>query len=105
VVYVPQQSTEHLKSFHVPLLCLKSCRYEQPWFAANYITGHVLPVAGGGLSRPGGLKLTFKEGGGFEFYSIFSELLARIDETNQTPQHLEPLPTYTAGSPPAYGEP
>jgi hypothetical protein len=59
-------------------------------------------VAGGGLSQPGQLKLTFKEGGkyahlmavvfpfpilkyirgvvgGFEFYSIFRELLERID--------------------------
>ncbi|GAB5589559.1 hypothetical protein Unana1_04459 [Umbelopsis nana] len=113
VIYVPQQPTERLKSFHVPLLSLKTCRFEQPWFAANYISGHVLPVAGGGLSQPGELKLTFKEGGGFEFYSIFRELLERIDETNETPQHLEALPTYTPGSgsvapgelPPAYTEP
>ncbi|CAO3688797.1 unnamed protein product [Umbelopsis vinacea] len=94
IIYLPRQPTEHFRSFHVPLLSLKNCRYEQPWFAANYISGHVIPVAGGGLSKPGDLKLTFKEGGGFEFYSIFRELLERIDETNETPQHLEALPTY-----------
>ncbi|KAI9279026.1 hypothetical protein BC943DRAFT_284343 [Umbelopsis sp. AD052] len=112
VIYLPDRPSQQLKSFHVPLLSLKSCKYEQPWFAANYISGHVLPVAGGGLSQPGQLKLIFKEGGGFEFYSIFRELLERIDETNEVPQHLEALPTYTASGsvapgemPPAYTEP
>ncbi|KAG2185146.1 hypothetical protein INT44_001936, partial [Umbelopsis vinacea] len=104
VIYLPDRPSQQLQSFHVPLLSLKSCKYEQPWFAANYISGHVLPVAGGGLSQPGQLKLIFKEGGGFEFYSIFRELLERIDETNEVPQHLEALPTYTASGSVAPGE-
>ncbi|CAO3693483.1 unnamed protein product [Umbelopsis ramanniana] len=103
VIFLPDRPSPQFKSFHVPLLSLKNCRYEQPWFAANYISGHVLPVAGGGLSQPGQLKLTFKEGGGFEFYSIFRDLLERIDETNEVPQHLEALPTYTPTSSNATG--
>ncbi|KAG2174905.1 hypothetical protein INT43_005967 [Umbelopsis isabellina] len=63
IIYLPQRPTDTLKSFHVPLQSMKNCRYEQPWFAANYISGQVLPVPGGGLSQPGQVKLTFKEGG------------------------------------------
>ncbi|KAI7863265.1 hypothetical protein BDF14DRAFT_1845396 [Spinellus fusiger] len=86
-----------LQSLNVPVLQWKQWRLEQPWFGANYITGTLLPMPGGGLPKAGKLTLTFREGGAIEFTSIYRSLLERIGESNETPQHYEPLPAYEAG--------
>lgn len=47
----------------MPIMNFKRWKLEQPWFGANYISGVLLPVPGGGLMRNGQVKLTFSEGG------------------------------------------
>jgi len=49
------------------------------------------------LPAPGQLKVTFKEGGGFEFSTIHKDLILRLYESEGTApvEHTEPLPIYT----------
>jgi len=100
IIFISIPSLPHFKSLSVPILNLKEGKLQQPWFAANYYQGHVMPVHGGGLTVPGQLKITFKEGGGFEFSTMYNEALQRMLEADGTapPEHLDPLPVY---SPPA----
>ncbi|RUP47168.1 hypothetical protein BC936DRAFT_146060 [Jimgerdemannia flammicorona] len=115
VVFVSTPATEHLISVSIPLLNIKHGRFQQPWFAANYYEGTVMPcdvgggsnlhlpsfivpcpnqVPGGGLTQAGNMKIVFKDGGGFDFTTIYDNLLARLGETGETPQTFEPLPAY-----------
>ncbi|KAI8331098.1 hypothetical protein EDC96DRAFT_555145 [Choanephora cucurbitarum] len=80
-------------------------KLEQPWFGANYISGVVIPVPQGGLTRQSQLKLTFNEGGAIEFTTILRSLLERIGESNEVPREYEPLPAYPSSDhdlPPHY---
>ncbi|CAO3672411.1 hypothetical protein CU097_008085 [Rhizopus azygosporus] len=96
IVYLVDKPTPGFQNLNVPILNFKQWRLEQPWFGANYVTGIVLPVPGGGLSRTSQLKLTFAEGGAIEFADILRNLLERMGETNEIPREYEPLPEYPA---------
>jgi len=97
VIFISRPILEHFKSLSVPLLNLKEGKFQQPWFAANYYQAIVIPVPNGGLPAPGQLKITFKEGGGFEFSTTFKNLMLRLFENEGTApvEHTEPLPIYT----------
>ncbi|KAL0080255.1 hypothetical protein J3Q64DRAFT_1759175 [Phycomyces blakesleeanus] len=98
IVFAASSPSQTFQTLNVPVLMWKNWKLEQPWFGANYISGILLPVPGGGLSKNGKLSLTFREGGSIEFTTIYRSLLERIGETNQTPQHYEPLPAYEGPS-------
>ncbi|GES86739.1 WW domain binding protein-2 [Rhizophagus clarus] len=72
-------------------------KFQQPWFGANYYQAVVTPVLNGGLPAPGQLKVTFKEGGGFKFSTVYKNLMLRLFENEGTApvEHTEPLPMYT----------
>lgn len=84
-----------------------SCRngtLVQPWFDANRYEANVTPVPNGGLAIPGTVKWGFKEGGGFEFASVFLQLRGRIATGAAGPnsvrcQEEEALPLYTPEAP------
>jgi hypothetical protein len=77
----------------------------QPWFNANYFQCIVHPVYDGGLPAVSELKLRFKEGGAFEFSTIYRQLRERISETGELPQELEPLPAYSPPTVPILPQP
>jgi len=97
VIFISRPSLEHFKSLSIPLLNLKEGKLQQPWFGANYYQAVVTPVLSGGLPAPGQLKVTFKEGGGFEFSTVYKDLMLRLFENEGTVpvEHTEPLPMYT----------
>ncbi|CAG8586944.1 882_t:CDS:2 [Diversispora eburnea] len=96
IIFISRPTLSHFKSLSIPLLNLKEGKLQQPWFGANYYQAIVIPVLNGGLSSPGQMKITFKEGGGFEFSTYYNEMISRLSETEGTiPEHAEPLPTYT----------
>ncbi|GBB89486.1 hypothetical protein RclHR1_16190005 [Rhizophagus clarus] len=97
VIFISQPSLEHFKSLSIPLLNLKEGKFQQPWFGANYYQAVVTPVLNGGLPAPGQLKVTFKEGGGFKFSTVYKNLMLRLFENEGTApvEHTEPLPMYT----------
>ncbi|RIA93506.1 hypothetical protein C1645_762169 [Glomus cerebriforme] len=97
VIFISRPLLDHFKSLSIPLLNLKEGKLQQPWFGANYYQAIVTPVPNGGLPAPGQLKITFKEGGGFEFSTVYKELMLRLFENEGTApvEHTEPLPIYT----------
>ncbi|CAG8625717.1 2188_t:CDS:10, partial [Ambispora leptoticha] len=97
VIFLSKPTVEHLKSLSIPLKNLRDGKLVQPWLGANYYTATVIPVPNGGMSAPGTIKITFKEGGGFEFSSIYSQIIQRMaeHESNIAPETYEQLPVYT----------
>ncbi|KAJ3386774.1 hypothetical protein HDU92_002315 [Lobulomyces angularis] len=96
VIYLPVPSLPYLKSFTVPIQNFKEEKFNQPLFGANFFEALIFPVPLGGLTIPGKLKLTFKEGGGFEFNTILKQLKSRISGT--TAMEGESLPIYDGSS-------
>ncbi|KAG0190915.1 hypothetical protein DFQ28_001353 [Apophysomyces sp. BC1034] len=98
IVFIAASPTPQFQSLNVPTGNLKNWQLEQPWFGANYISGVLIHVPNGGLPKSGKLELRFTEGGAIEFTTIYRSLLERIGETNEVPQHYEPLPSYEGPS-------
>ncbi|KAL2000413.1 hypothetical protein VTN02DRAFT_3097 [Thermoascus thermophilus] len=112
IVYLPAQPTQQLQSFSAPLLNLHDSHVSAPFFGPNVWTALVQPVSGGGIppSLPAvQLKMTFKEGGAFDFHSNFERIKERLRQAveyaqesssgspgavNYSHVHLEELPAY-----------
>lgn len=82
-----QPQRPSLESFSTPLLSLQDTHVTAPFFGPNVWEGILIPVPGGGIPQPDrlvSLKLTFKEGGAFDFsttYERMKETLAQAMET------------------------
>ncbi|GAA5850654.1 hypothetical protein JCM5353_004067 [Sporobolomyces roseus] len=104
VVYVaPSNSTSgeprssSLETLSVPYTHFRDGHLHQPWLGANYYQAICIPAREGGLSCPHVIRLTFKEGGGFDFYSTVLEMRERLG--NRATQTGEDLPLYTPPNP------
>jgi hypothetical protein len=83
IVYLPSQPSEQLQSFTAPLLNLHDSHVSAPFFGPNVWTAIVQPVSGGGIppSLPVvELKVTFREGGAFDFHSNFERIRDRLNQ-------------------------
>lgn len=118
IIYLPVSPTPALQSFAVPILNVADSRVTAPWFGANKWEAVVQPVQGGGLPPQHAeleLVMEFKEGGAFDFSSIFERLKERLRQAidvaresggdgndgsrgvgglNLNNVHLEDLPAY-----------
>lgn len=123
IVYLPDKPTDKLKSFAAPILNLHDSYPHNPMFGACYWTASAQPVQGGGIPVPATgvveLKLTFKDGGAYDFHTTYERLrerlqqvadVSRMDGTasgssagamngvNMANVNLEELPAYTEES-------
>ena len=111
IVYLPGSPTPELQSFSSPILRLHDTFARAPFFGANYWTASCKPVANGGIppSYPlVELRLTFREGGAFDFHTTFEQIKERLyqaytvaresgrrgDNVDMANVHLEQLPAY-----------
>lgn len=109
LVYLPTKPSSDLKSFSSPILNLQDTYVHAPFFGANYWVGLCKPVPGGGVPPPHpvvDVKLTFREGGAFQFHAIFEQIKERLNQTYAIAHEnsrqcvdfsnvdLEPLPVY-----------
>jgi hypothetical protein len=112
MIYLPVTPTPTLQSFAVPILNVTDSRVTAPWFGANKWEAIIQPVAGGGIPPQHDqldLVMEFKEGGAFDFSSIFERLKERLRQAvdiaresgadgeggvNMNNVHLEDLPAY-----------
>lgn len=81
MIYLPVSPTPQLQSFAVPILNVTDSRVTAPWFGANKWEAVIQPVQGGGIPPQHSeleLVLEFKEGGAFDFASIFERLKERL---------------------------
>ncbi|KAJ5374962.1 WW-domain-binding protein [Penicillium concentricum] len=113
VVYLPTSRSNDFQSFSSPLLNVRDSHVSAPFFGPNVWTALVQPVAGGGISPslPAvQLKVTFKEGGAFDFHTNFERIKERLEQAVENTSegtrgqqnvdlsavHLEELPAYEA---------
>jgi hypothetical protein len=111
IVYLPSSPTPELQSFSSPILRLQDTFVRAPFFGANYWTASCTPVANGGIPPSHSLvelRLTFREGGAFDFSNIFDQIKERLYQAytvaretgqrggnvNLTNVDLEQLPAY-----------
>ncbi|KAB8299849.1 hypothetical protein EYC80_000095 [Monilinia laxa] len=81
IVYLPSAPTPDLQSFSSPILNLQDSYVRAPFFGANYWTALCKPVSGGGIppDYPSvELKMTFREGGAFDFHSCLERIKERL---------------------------
>ncbi|KAE8132343.1 hypothetical protein BDV38DRAFT_261414 [Aspergillus pseudotamarii] len=112
VVYIPAKKSNDFQSFSAPLLHMHDTHVSAPLFGANVWQSLVQPVPGGGIpsSLPAAqLKVTFKEGGAFDYHNKFEEIKERLrvahENTRQSSRgvgnvdmstvHLDQLPAYS----------
>ncbi|KAI1977407.1 hypothetical protein LOZ53_002450 [Ophidiomyces ophidiicola] len=137
IVYLPANHTPEFQSFSAPLLNFHDTHVSAPFFGPNVWTAVVQPVVGGGIPSSNvavQLKMTFKDGGAFDFHSAFERIKERLQQVveqaresgmvsgrgpqhtgayegvNFTNVHLEDLPAYEGPnsistiSPPTFSE-
>ncbi|KAF2720336.1 hypothetical protein K431DRAFT_285819 [Polychaeton citri CBS 116435] len=84
VLYVPDKSTHELQSFATPILNLHDSHVTAPFFGPNAWITLCQPTAGGGIPTPSGgvveLKLTFKDGGAYDFQSKYEQIRERLQQ-------------------------
>ncbi|KAK6606913.1 ww-domain ligand protein [Botrytis cinerea] len=88
--------TPELQSFSSPILNLQDSYVRAPFFGANYWTALCKPVSGGGIppDYPSvELKMTFREGGAFDFHSCLEQIKEHLVNMD-----LEQLPAYEAAT-------
>ncbi|MCJ1250135.1 hypothetical protein MMC30_007361 [Trapelia coarctata] len=74
LVYLPTTPSPSLQSLSAPILNLQDTHVSAPFFGPNIWQGILLPVAGGGVPTQHTyveIKMTFKDGGAFDFHSNF----------------------------------
>lgn len=119
VVYLPAEATPQFQSFSAPLVHLRDTYVSAPFFGPNVWSAQVQPVPGGGIPPSSvaiQLKMTFKDGGAFDFHTNFERIKERLDQVventqesghgrgafgslNFTDVHLEDLPAYEGPAP------
>ena len=113
-MFLPTTPSADLQSFSSPILNLQDTYVRAPFFGANYWTASCRPVAGGGIPDNHSiveLRLTFKEGGAFDFHTTFEQIKERVHQAYSVAResgqqgtnsidlasvHLEQLPAYEA---------
>lgn len=82
IIYLPASPTEKLQSFAAPILNLHDSHVTAPFFGPNVWLALLQPVQGGGIPTPSTgvveLKLTFKEGGAFDFHTQYERVKERL---------------------------
>ncbi|KAK0934581.1 hypothetical protein LTR29_013847 [Friedmanniomyces endolithicus] len=84
ILYLPDKATEKLQSFAAPILNFHDSHVTAPFFGPNVWMALLQPVQGGGIPVPGTgvveVKLTFKEGGAFDFHTHFERVKERLQQ-------------------------
>lgn len=91
IIYLPAAPTPELQSFSSPILNLQDSYVRAPFFGANYWAAACRPVAGGGIppSHPlVNLKMIFREGGAFDFHTVFEQIKEKIQQAYSVAQEL-----------------
>ncbi|OQE24629.1 hypothetical protein PENSTE_c007G04489 [Penicillium steckii] len=111
LIYLPSEKSSTFQSFSSPLLHVRDSHVSAPFFGPNVWTALIQPVSGGGISAdlPAvQIKVTFKEGGAFDFHTNFERIKERLEQAvenqsdgarglrsvDMSAVHLEELPAY-----------
>ena len=82
-MYLPIASTPRFQSFSAPILNLQDTHVTAPFFGANVFAGILRPVPGGNIPPHHAfveIKMTFKEGGAFDFSSTYERIKEQMTQ-------------------------
>ncbi|KAJ3102712.1 hypothetical protein HDU97_000325 [Phlyctochytrium planicorne] len=96
IIYIPPAPQHYFDTLTIPLPNLQEGKLIQPWFGANKYEAVCLPVPNGGLPLAGTVSWTFKEGGAFEFSTMFKSISERVEVNAYQPDEGDFLPEYVA---------
>ena len=102
----------HFQSFQSPILSLQDTHVSAPFFGPNVWEGLLIPTSGGGIPANHAIvqtKFTFKEGGAFDFSTIYEQIKDSLSQAAETAREsgralregdvdLEQLPAYEESS-------
>ena len=108
MVYLPADPTLQFKSFSAPISNLQDTHVAAPFFGPNAWLAVLQPVNGGGIPPHHAfvkLKMTFKEGGAFDFSSTYERIKETLSQVSEQAREngrpvdlstvdLEQLPAY-----------
>jgi len=83
IVYLPSTPSTSLQSFAAPILNLHDTHVTAPFFGPNVWSAIVQPVPGGNIPPEHAaleLKMTFKDGGAFDFHSLYERIKERLQQ-------------------------
>jgi len=114
LIYLPTTPTPALQSLSAPLLNFQDTHASAPFFGPNFWEGVLIPVPGGGIPPQHTLvqlKLTFKDGGAFDFSSTYERIKETLSQALDVAREsgrpvgngavdvdLEQLPAYEEGA-------
>ncbi|KAI9026835.1 hypothetical protein DFJ74DRAFT_604334 [Hyaloraphidium curvatum] len=91
VIYLPTKPLEYTRSFSAPIANVVGGDLHQPLFSPNYFECRVVTVPNSGLpQQTSDLKLTFRDGGAYDFQTTLSGIRSRMPQ----PDVPEALPLY-----------
>jgi hypothetical protein len=108
LIYLPAEPSPKFQSFSAPILNLQDTHVSAPFFGPNVWYAVLQPVTGGGIPAHHAfvkLKMTFKEGGAFDFSSTYERIKENLWQAAETAREsgrtadlsevdLEQLPAY-----------
>ncbi|OJD40737.1 ww-domain-binding protein [Diplodia corticola] len=83
IVYLPASPSDSLQSFAAPILNLHDTHVNAPFFGPNVWSAIVQPVPGGNIPSQHAaleLKLTFKDGGAYDFSQGYERIKERMQQ-------------------------
>jgi WW domain-binding protein 2 len=100
IVYLPARPTAALESFAAPIMHCADAHVAAPFFGPNVWTATVAPVPGGNVpadcSRLA-VRMTFKDGGAYDFHSTFERVKERTVQAVETAGESGRLGAASAG--------
>ncbi|GAB7342832.1 hypothetical protein MBLNU457_g0959t1 [Dothideomycetes sp. NU457] len=86
IIYLSSPSTPQFQSFSAPILNLQDSHVTAPWIGPNAWIALCKPVQGGGIpvSNAVEVKITFKDGGAYDFSSRYERVRERLAQAVET---------------------
>lgn len=86
IIYLASPSTPQLQSFSAPILNLQDSHVTAPWIGPNAWVALCRPVQGGGIPVANAVevKMTFKDGGAYDFSSRYEVVRERLQQAVET---------------------
>jgi len=96
MIYLPTTSTPAFQSLNAPLFNIHDSHVTAPFFGPNVWVAALQPVVNGGIPSQHPvleLRLTFKEGGAFDFHTKFETLRERLQQAIEVARASETIPS------------
>lgn len=105
LIFNNRKTSDELRSFSMPFVCLSDVEVEQPVFGANNIRGKVRAQSNGNFTGEAKFKMVFKAGGAIDFAQCALKaafLCKKYGGAAAPPPYMAPTGGWHQAPPPAY---